>query len=250
MKKNIQKTLALLLVSLCFTLAWAEETQLTAVQILQKADDVINAPKDQDLKIKLFLIDKKGKEKVREMSMLQKGSDKRLVKFLSPADQKGIAFLSLPDDVMYLYMPAFKKIRRIASHVKNTKFAGTDFTYEDMEAVRYSDKYIPEFIEEKDNHFLLQLTPKEDIKTDYSKLRMWIREDNFYIVKIEHYNRGDKLFKIMTRDNIEKIGEYWLARESEMQDLKSKHSTKMIIEEVKLDSQISDDKFTKRNLEK
>ena len=250
MKKIIQRTLILLLVSLSYISGWAEEPQLTAVQILERADDVINAPKDQDLKIKLILIDKKGNEKVREMSMLQKGSDKRLVKFLSPADQKGIAFLSLPDDVMYLYMPAFKKIRRIASHVKNTKFAGTDFTYEDMEAVRYSDKYIPEFIEKKDNHYLLQLTPKEGIKTDYSKLIMWIREDNFYIAKIDHYNRGDKLFKIMTRDNIEKIGEYWLARESQMQDLKSKHSTKMIIEEVKLDSKISDDKFTKRNLKK
>ena len=250
MKKNIQRTLALLLVSLSFTLVWAEETQLTAVQILQKADDVINAPRDQDLKIKLILIDKKGNEKVREMSMLQKGSDKRLVKFLSPADQKGIAFLSLPDDVMYLYMPAFKKIRRIASHVKNTKFAGTDFTYEDMEAVRYSDKYIPEYIRKEDNHFILQLIPKEGIKTDYSKLIMSIREDNFYITKIEHYNRGDKLFKIMIRDNIEKIGEYWLARESEMQDLKSKHTTKMIIEEVILDSKVSDDKFTKRNLKK
>ncbi|MDO9576332.1 MAG: outer membrane lipoprotein-sorting protein [Candidatus Cloacimonadales bacterium] len=250
MKKIIQRSLFLLLISLFFASLWAEEIQLTAVQILGKADDVINAPQDQDLKIKLILIDKKGKEKVREMSMLQKGSDKRLVKFLSPADQKGIAFLSLPDDVMYLYMPAFKKIRRIASHVKNTKFAGTDFTYEDMEAVRYSDKYIPEFIEKKDNHFLLQLTPKEGIKTDYAKLIMWVREDNFYITKIEHYNRGDKLFKIMIRDKIEKIGEYWLARESEMQDLKSKHTTKMIIEEVKLDSEVSDDKFTKRNLEK
>lgn len=250
MKKNIQRTLALLLVSLSFTLVWAEETQFTAVQILQKADDVINAPQDQDLKIKLILIDKKGNEKVREMSMLQKGSDKRLVKFLSPADQKGIAFLSLPDDVMYLYMPAFKKIRRIASHVKNTKFAGTDFTYEDMEAVRYSDKYIPEYIRKEDNHFILQLIPKEGIKTDYSKLIMSIRENNFYITKIEHFNRGDKLFKIMIRDNIEKIGEYWLARESEMQDLKSKHTTKMIIEEVILDSKVSDDKFTKRNLKR
>ena len=85
-------------------------------------------------------------KKKREMSMLQKGSEKRFVKFLSPTAQAGIAFLSLPDDVMYIYLPALKKVRRIASHVKNTKFAGTDFTYEDMEAARYSDKYIPEFI--------------------------------------------------------------------------------------------------------
>lgn len=250
MKKTIQRTLILLLVSLSFTSVKAEETQLTAVQILEKADVIINAPQDQDLIIKLILIDKKGNEKVREMSMLQKGSDKRLVKFLSPADQKGIAFLSLPDDVMYLYMPAFKKIRRIASHVKNTKFAGTDFTYEDMEAVRYSDKYVPEFIEKKDNLYLLQLTPKEGIKTDYSKLIMWIRDDNFYITKIDHYNKGGKLIKIMTRQKIEEIGEYWLAKESEMHDLKSEHTTKMIIEEIILDSNISDDKFTKRNLEK
>ena len=250
MKKIIQSSLFLLLISLFFASLWAEEIQLTAVQILGKADDVINAPQDQDLKIKLILIDKKGKEKVREMSMLQKGSDKRLVKFLSPADQKGIAFLSLPDDVMYLYMPAFKKIRRIASHVKNTKFAGTDFTYEDMEAVQYSDKYIPQFIKIEDNHFLLQLKPKEGIKTDYSKLIMWVSEDNFYITKIEHYNKGERLFKIMTRDNIEKIGEYWIAKESVMQDLKSKHTTKMIIEEVKFDSEFSNEIFTKRNLEK
>ena len=250
MKIIIIKALALMILTLSFSMSWAEEAQLTAVQILDKADDVINAPQDQDLKIKLILINKKGNEKIREMSMLQKGSDKRVVKFLSPADQKGIAFLSLPDDVMYIYMPAFKKVRRIASHVKNTKFAGTDFTYEDMEAVRYSDKYIPEFIEKKDNHFLLQLTPKEGIKTDYSKLIMWFRVDNFYITKIDHYNRGDKLFKIMTRNNIEEINGYWIAKESEMQDLKSKHTTKMIIEEVKLDSKISDDKFTKRNLEK
>ena len=250
MKKIIIRTLALLLVSISFTTVWAGETQLNANQILQKVDDVINAPKDQDLKVKLILTDKKGKEKIREMSMLQIGSDKRLVKFLSPAAQKGIAFLSLPDDVMYLYLPAFKKIRRIASHVKNTKFAGTDFTYEDMEAVRYSDKYIPEFVKEEGEHFILHLTPKEGVKTDYSKLIMWIRTDNFYLEKMEHYNKGNKLFKIMIRDKIEKDDGYWIAKETEMNDLKAKHKTKMIIEEVKLDSSIPAKIFTKRNLEK
>ena len=244
-KKTI--TITMLLIWICVSI-YAQTP--TAEDILKNADAVVNAPKDQDLKVKLILTDKKGKEKTREMSMLQKGSDKRMVKFLSPADQKGIAFLSLPDDVMYLYLPAFKKIRRIASHVKNTKFAGTDFTYEDMEAVRYSDKYIPEFIKKEGDHYILHLTPKEGVKTDYAKLIMWIRMDNFYLTKMEHYNKGDKLFKIMTRDKIEKIDEYWIARESKMQDLKAKHSTKMIFEEVKFDSGFSDDKFTKRNLKK
>jgi len=229
---------------------WAQEKSLTGGQILEKVDDVINAPKDQDLRIKLILIDKKGKEKIREMSMLQKGSDKRMVKFLSPADQRGIAFLSLPGDIMYLYLPAFKKVRRIASHVKNTKFAGTDFTYEDMEAKRYSEKYVPELLKKEEDHYILQLKPREGVKTDYSKLIMWVRTDNFYPTKIEHYDKGDKLYKIMIREKIEMVNGYWVSRESEMEDLKAEHKTKMIIADIKYDSGLSDNRFTTRYLKR
>jgi outer membrane lipoprotein-sorting protein len=250
MKRSILFIIIVLGVMPLFSQGWAVEKQLTASQILGKVDDVINAPKDQDLRIRMILIDKKGKEKSREMSMMQKGSDKRMVKFLSPADQEGISFLSLPDDVMYLYLPAFKKIRRIASHVKNTKFAGTDFSYEDMEAIRYSDKYSSELLRKEDNHYVLELIPKEGVKTDYSKLIMWIRDDNFYHTKVEHYDKGNKLFKIMIRDEIVKIDGYWISKVSEMQDLKAEHQTKMIIEEVKFDSGIPDSKFSQRNLKR
>lgn len=226
----------------------AEENKLTADQILEKVDDVINAPKDQSLNVKLILIDKEGNEKNREMEMLQKGSDKRMVKFLSPADQRGIAFLSLPGDIMYLYLPAFKKTRRIASHVKNTKFAGTDFTYEDMEAKRFSEKYIPELLGQENDVYLLQLKPKEGVKTDYSKLIMQVRIDNFYPIKLDHYNKADKLFKVMTRDKIEKVNDYWISMESEVNDLKAEHKTKMIITDVKFDLGFPDDRFTTRYL--
>jgi len=230
------------------TQVWSQEKQLTASQILKQVDDVVNAPKDQDLKMKLTLIDKEGKEEMRELVMFQKGSEKRVAKFISPASQKGIAFLSLPDDIMYLYLPAFKKTRRIASHVKNTKFAGTDFTYEDMEAKRYSEKWMPELLKKDESHYILQLKPKEGVKTDYSKLIMWVRADNFYPTKIEHYDRGNKLYKVMTREKIERVGEYWISKESEMQDLKAKHKTKMILIDVKFDSKLSDEIFTERYL--
>ena len=227
---------------------WAQEKQFTGSQILEKVDDVVNAPRDQELKIKLILIDKDNKEKIRELQMLQKDSDKRLAKFLSPADHKGIGTLSLPYDIMYLYLPAFKKVRRIASHVKNTKFAGTDFTYEDMEAKRYSEKWIPELLKRDENHYILQLKPKKDVKTDYSKLIMWVRADNFYPTRIEHYDRAGKLYKVMLGEKIEMVGKYWISKESEVEDLKAKHKTKMILEDVKFDSELFDEMFTVRYL--
>jgi outer membrane lipoprotein-sorting protein len=221
---------------------------LTATQIVEKMDRVINAPKDQDFTVKLILIEKNGDTRERIMSMKQKGSDKRYVKFLSPADQRGIAFLSLPNDVMYIYLPAYAKVRRIASHVKNTSFAGTDFTYEDMEAINFSQKYDAQLLRKEDNSYVVQLTPKAGIRSDYSKLIIWIRTDIFFPIKIEMYDRGGKLYKVMTRSDIEKVDGYWVAKTSEMKNLKAGKSSKMIMQDIKFDSGLSDSIFTKQYL--
>jgi outer membrane lipoprotein-sorting protein len=53
---------------------------------------------------------------------------------------------------------------------------------------------------------------------------------------------------MMIREKIEKVNGYWISRESEMEDLKTEHTTRMLIVEVKFDSGLSDDKFTKRYL--
>lgn len=224
--------------------------QPSAEQILTKFESVINAPKDQDLRAKLVLIDSKGNEKERTITMLQKGADKRLVRFLTPADQRGIGFLGLPNDVQYIYLPAFKKVRRIASHVKNQSFAGTDFTYDDMGTFTYSDDYNPKLAETTAEHYVLELTPKEGKKKDYGKLKILVRKDIFYPVKTEFYDKAGKLWKVMERRNIESINKYWVSKEVEMKDLKDEHSTKMILSEIKFDSKLSDDVFTERNLEK
>ena len=250
MKKHVLISFAVLLSALFISAASAQEKGLTASQILQNADSVVNAPKDQDMKVKIVLTDKNGAEKTRELTMLQKGSDRRVAKFLSPADQRGIGFLSLPHDEMYLYLPAFHKVRRIASYVKNTKFAGTDFTYEDMEAKPFSEKYMPSLLRQENNQYVLQLEPKPGIQTDYSKLIMWVRMDNFYPTRIEYYDKGGKLYKVMTREKIEKVGKYWTAKETTMEDLKEKHKTTMILLDVKFDTELSNEEFSPRYLER
>jgi outer membrane lipoprotein-sorting protein len=227
---------------------FSQSGSLTAAQIVDKMDQVINGPADQDFTVKLILIDKNGGTKERVMSMKQKGSDKRYVKFLSPADQRGIAFLSLPGEIMYIYLPSYAKVRRIASHVKNTSFAGTDFTYEDMEAVKFSQKYNSQLLREENSSYVVQLTPKPGIQSDYSKLVMWIRKDIFFPVKVEMYDRGGKLYKVMTRSGIEKVNGYWVSKESEMKNVKAGKSSKMIMQDIKFNSGLSDSIFTKQYL--
>lgn len=248
MKTLVKPTMLLFILTLINTQSFGQE--ISAVEILKNADSVVNAPKDIHVFSRMILTDKKGNEKIRESEMYQKGDKMRLVRFLSPADQKGIGFLSLPNDVMYLYLPAFRKIRMIASHVKNTNFAGTDFSYDDISSFKYSEEYDPQLLETRDSVYVLELIPKPGVEKDYSKLVVQIRKDNFYPIQIDYYDKGGNLWKVMVRKNVVKKGNYWIALEMEMKDLKKQHSTKSITEKIELDTGLTDKTFTKRNLKK
>ncbi len=239
----------ILIILACLILAhlptWSDG--LSAGEILLKVDQTMNAPLDQEMTAKLILIDKNGNQKTRTIHVFQKGFDKRLARFTAPADQKGIAVLTIPDGLIYVYLPAYKKVKRIASHVKNNKFAGTDFSYSDMEAKRYSEHYEATLVQTEQDYYLLELTPI-DPKSVYSKQLMRVRRDNFVPFVVEYYNKKGILQKKLSSTRIEKIGDYWTAREQEMVDVLKEHSTIMMVEDIRFDQGLSDDLFTQRNL--
>ena len=234
-------TLALLALAAGLNTVLAQD----ALTILKNMDAVLYAPKDMTGTHTIVLVDKNGKQETREAYIEQKGSDKRLMRFTAPASQAGIAVLALPDDVMYMYLPAFGKERRIASSVKNQNFAGTDFSYDDMEAKPYADKYTPKLLPSDGDTYLLELVPKG--RSDYSKILAYINMTDYYPEKMEFYDRGNTKIKVASY-TFEKMGNYWSTKEIEMTDLKKDHKTIMRMSDVKYDTGLSDDEFTVRNL--
>ncbi len=214
--------------------------------ILKKLDQVMYSPKDMTGKTEIILIDKAGHKKSREATTIQKGTDKRLFRFTAPSSQAGIATLSLPNDVMYLYMPAFGKERRISSSVKSQKFAGTDFAYEDMEAKLFVDKYTAKLLKTNVNTIVVELIPKSK-KSSYSKIIAVLDKINYYPISMDFYDRGHKKVKIATY-KFEKIGKYWNAKEITMIDLRKNHKTIMRMTDVRYDIGLTDDDFTVRKL--
>ncbi len=217
-----------------------------ANSILKKMDNVMYSSKDMTGINKIVLINKNGKVSSREATIEQKGTDKRLFRFTKPASQAGISVLSLPNNVMYLYMPAFGKERRISSSVKNQKFAGTDFSYDDMESKLFSKKYTPKILNDKANSYVLELFPKSK-RSAYSKVICYINKQYFYPVKMEYFDKGNNKIKVANY-TFKKIGKYWNASQIIMKDLKRKHTTKMIMTGVKYDTGLTDNDFTVRKL--
>ena len=79
----------------------------------------------------------------------QTRGDLSLVIFDTPADVKGTAFLShtkkAGSDDQWLYLPALKRVKRIASSNQAGPFMGSEFAYEDIssqELEKYTYKYL------------------------------------------------------------------------------------------------------------
>jgi outer membrane lipoprotein-sorting protein len=210
-------------------------------EILEKMDGVLMAPGDRQGNVEIILIDKNGKEKVREAYMMQKGPYKKLYRYTKPESQAGIATLSLPDDVMWLYMPAFGKPRRINILAKSGAFNGTDFSYEDMANMPYANYYEAAFEAKEDNTVKIVMTPKG--KSQYSKIEAWVNASDFYPERFTYYDRNGSKLKEAVYE-YEKVDGFWNASLISMTDIRKNHKTLIRLKDVKFNQDLDDSLFT------
>jgi uncharacterized protein len=220
--------------------------------ILERVDSVMNAPQDVSAVERMTLIDDDGSRKERRIRFQQKGRDRRLTRFLEPADVRGVGFLRLAEDRMYLYLPAFRRVRRIASSIKNEDFMGTDFSYEDMSLTSYADDYdVTEVTSaEESGGYTLTLKPKDGADVSYARLVLEVSEADWIARTVDFYDSAGERIKTLTSSEVELIDGYWLATRMEMVSWDSGHRTVLELDEVRFDTGLSDDLFTERSLKR
>jgi outer membrane lipoprotein-sorting protein len=239
MKQHRLSSLILILFSIIGKVSFGQ----TAETLLQNMDNLMSAPKDKQAIMEMTITNKSEKEKVREAIMMQKGKDKKLYRYTKPESQAGVATLSLPGDIMWMYMPAFGKPKKISLLAKSQSFNGTDFSYEDMDTKGYSERYTPTLqTSDSDQTFLLELKPKSD-KSEYSKIMLVLNKKYFYPEKMDYYDKKGTHFKTATY-KYKKSGQYWYAEEVFMNDFKKEHSTLVLMKDVKFDQGLKDEDFT------
>lgn len=225
-----------------FLLTLPTIAQEDANAILAKMDKIMFSPKDKSGTLTMILVEKDGSEKVREAAMFQKGPDKKLYRYTKPESQAGIASLSLPGDVMWMYMPAFTQPKKISLLSRSQAFTGTDFSYEDMATTPYCDRFTPTIQSTGANDYVLDLIPKSG-KSRYSKIILRVNKTHGYPIWMKFYNEQGRMFKEATY-TYEKIGKYWNAAEVIMKDIEKNHSTIIRLTNIKFDQGLSDDIFT------
>ena len=108
---------------------------------------------DSRTNMTMTLYNKQGESSIRSMksSSLEgkDDGDKTIIVFDEPKDVKGTALLTFTHkqgaDDQWLYLPALKRVKRIASRNKSGPFVGSEYAYEDLtsqEVEKYSYRYL------------------------------------------------------------------------------------------------------------
>ncbi len=219
---------------------------LTGNEVLQKIDSQ-QLTKDKTSVAVMKLIDSSGTTVERTLKMYMKGANDKLIRFLSPADIKGTAFLSRGSENMWLYLPALSRVRRIAGYASHGDFMGSDFNYRDLSSSGLAEDFNAAIDSYKDHEYALTLTPKKS-GSAYSKVKLWVKDDTFVPLKIEFYDPSGKLLKILTNTEMKEINGKWFPMSMEMRNVQENHTTYIIVKEMKINTGLSNRDFTERAL--
>jgi len=217
---------------------------------LGRMDSAMNRAKTQYLEYEVVNQEPGKSEKKLGLKVYIKG-EKRLTEFTAPADMKGMMVLILSPTQMYVYLPAFGKVRRIASHTTDQGFMGMAFTQDDFASQSYGGWYTGQLLSESGNDQKLALSPKAGQTTPYGKLEFSIMKDKALPSEIKYFDASGKHIKTETRSDYKCESGVCTPMTLKMVDhSKGGHWTKFTTKEWKVNTDLSDDLFSKRNLEK
>ncbi|MCP4873089.1 MAG: outer membrane lipoprotein-sorting protein [Proteobacteria bacterium] len=217
--------------------------------VLAKMDESMSRAVDQYFEYEVVNEEKGRDPKVMELDVWIKGP-MRLTEFQAPGDMKGTKALVRAHDQMYIYLPAYNKVRRVASSMTSGGFMGTTFSNDDISTVLYGPVYEGSLQSETDTAWVLVLTPKADAKTAYGKLVMTVSKKYIQPDTIEYFNRKDQHVKTETRSGYTCEGDVCNAESMKMVDhTRGDASTELVRRTWKVNTGVGDDEFSVRNLQ-
>jgi hypothetical protein len=176
--------------------------------------------------------------------------------FRSPASVANTRFLQKEndgrDDDKWIYLPALKRVRRIASSDGDKSFMGTDMTYDDMETREVEQdnhELLGEETFDKWNCYKVKGTSKDSEDSQYAYRITWFDKDSWYPVKVEMYDKSETLLKVMTVEDLQTVDGYLTPMSVYMENVQTNHATRVSMMKIVYDEEVSDRLFTTNYLE-
>ena len=216
---------------------------------------------DSQTTLKMVLRNAAGQESTREIRTktleVANDGDKSLSIFDHPRDVKGTAFLSFSHpigaDDQWLYLPALKRVKRIASRNKSGPFMGSEFAFEDLSSFEV-EKYTYQFLREEACVGGICLVIEQypvDKYSGYTRLINWIDSVKYRSWQTEYYDRKNSLLKTLTVSGYKQyLDQYWRATGMKMVNHQSKKETELTWDDYRFRTGLTDAAFNSNTLKR
>jgi len=257
----VNKLLLSVVICLIGFSAQAETPEEKGLAIATQADRRDLGFTDFRASMSMLLRNKQGEESMRYMDTrvleVSDDGDKTLIVFNQPRDVKGTALLTFShktgDDDQWLYLPALKRVKRIASRNKSGPFMGSEFAFEDLssqEIEKYSYKYVRDEALDGQDMFVMERYPV-DKNSGYSRQLVWLDKAEYRTFKVEFYDRKKSLLKTLVfRGYQQYLDQYWRADEMFMENHQTGKSTLLGWKDYQFRSGLKDGDFTRNSLKR
>ena len=258
--KKLTKNFFFILFFLFLNFVSADEIN-RGLEIALKADNSFSGYGDSKTNLKMLLKDRKGSitERVMKMNLLEvpEDGDKSLIVFESPRDVRGVAVLShahkTGSDEQWLYLPALKRVKRVASKNRTGPFLGSEFSLEDLsfqEVEKYSYEYLREEVLEEKECDVIKRIPL-DPYSGYTKQIVWVSKMDPLIYQIHHYDRKSFHFKTQIfRGYTKYLNKFWRPNEIHMINHQTNKTTTLFFEDMAFNTGLSEKDFTQNSLKR
>lgn len=222
-----------------------------AAGVISSADDAMNRAKDQVIEWDV-VNQEPGKKDPKTMHFTSSVmGQKTLTEFSSPADLKGTRVLVLSREQMYIYLPQFSKVRRVAQHTTQQGFMGTTFSFDDMNTSRFGDIYSGSVKAENGKEVTLELSPLSADTAPYAKAEVVFDTEIGHPLSMKYFNEDGKHVKTETRSDYECQDDVCLAGVIRMEDHTREGAwTELRRTAWQLNTGVDADVFTTRNLQR
>ena len=227
--------------------------------LMEEADRRVSGYGDFTATLTMTLRDEAGSERSREMRIMglevPGDGDKTLVIFDRPADLRGTSILTVTHrgggSQQWLYLPALRRTRRIASSDQADSFMGSQFTYEDMgsqDPQRFRHRYLrDEPLGEYSTH-VIERVPT-DQSSGYARQVVWLDQQEYRVLRIDYYDREDRPAKSLVLEGYRQYGGWlWQPDRMVMSDHRNGRSTTLEWSGYAFETGLSDEDFDSRRL--
>ena len=221
----------------------------SATEVVAALDIRANLAKTQFFEYEV-INEEKGREGSIMRLQVSLSGEERFTEFLAPGDMKGTRVLVKNRAQMYVYLPAYNKVRRIASHTTSGGFMGTTYSNDDMATSSYGPVYDFSMASEDDSSWVVSGPPKEGVKVAYGKIEITIAKANSLPTTFRYFNKDGVHVKTEVRSRYSCSGEVCNAESMKMTDhTRGDASTELLRRDWKVNPELPSSMFSVRNLQ-